>query len=444
MPRRSLFTATERELLLAFPDDETDIIRYYTFSEQDLSLIRQHRGAHNRLGFSIQLCYLRYPGHSLPVDGEPPPFLLQTVSQQLKIDSAIWPQYAERAETRREHLLELQTVYGFNPFSGTHYQNHVKLLTDLALQTDKGIILAKALVEDLRKNQIIIPALNVIERICTEAITRGTRRIYQTLAGALTEEQCDLLDKLLEVRTPTKSSGLAWLRQPAGAPNAKHLLEHIDRLKSIYSLNLDEGLEYQIHQNRLLKLAREGRQMTAQHLRDLEPSRRYATIVAILLETRATIIDEIVDMHDRIMGTLFSRAKRSHAEQFQQSGKAVNDKVRLFWRIGQALLEVKQSGKDPFVAIESILSWEAFTQSITEAEKLAQSVKSDFLSGIGNGYTQIRRYAPALLETLHFSAAPAAKDILDAITALKLMNAEKTHKVPKPTTGVSVSYRPFP
>lgn len=30
--------------------------------------------------------------------------------------------------------------------------------------------------------------------------------------------------------------------------------------------------------------------MTAQHLRDLEPARRYATLVAVILDTRATLI----------------------------------------------------------------------------------------------------------------------------------------------------------
>ena len=36
--------------------------------------------------------------------------------------------------------------------------------------------------------------------------------------------------------------------------------------------------------------AAEGGQMTAQHLRDLETTRRYATLVAILLETKATLM----------------------------------------------------------------------------------------------------------------------------------------------------------
>ena len=72
-----------------------------------------------------------------------------------------------------------------------------------------------------------------------------------------------------------------------------------------------------------------------------------------MLETKATIIDQIVDLHDRMIGALFNRAKRAHAEQFQQSARAINEKLRLYWRIGEALLEAKRNGSDPFHAIEN-------------------------------------------------------------------------------------------
>ncbi|MEO6878613.1 MAG: DUF4158 domain-containing protein, partial [Gemmatimonadaceae bacterium] len=36
-----------------------ELIRHYTFSEADLSLIRQRRGDANRLGAAVQLCLLR-------------------------------------------------------------------------------------------------------------------------------------------------------------------------------------------------------------------------------------------------------------------------------------------------------------------------------------------------------------------------------------------------
>jgi len=140
--------------------------------------------------------------------------------------------------------------------------------------------------------------------------------------------------------------------------------------------------------------------MTAQHLRDLEPARRYATLVAVILDARVRLIDEIIDLYDRIMGMLFSKAKRNHADRFQQSGKAINDKVRLYSRIGRALLDAKQSGRDPFAAIEAIIPWDVFSESINEAEQLAQPEEFDYLALVGDGFNQLRRYTPTLLAAL--------------------------------------------
>ena len=48
MPRRSPLSAADHESLLALPETREDLIRYYTLSEGDLSLIRQQRGLANR------------------------------------------------------------------------------------------------------------------------------------------------------------------------------------------------------------------------------------------------------------------------------------------------------------------------------------------------------------------------------------------------------------
>jgi TnpA family transposase len=255
--------------------------------------------------------------------------------------------------------------------------------------------------------------------------------VYQALTAPLSDHHRRALDGLLTLRDGTKGSGLIWLRQPPGPPKPKHVLVHLERLKTVRDLWLPDGLEHAIHQNRLLKFAREGGQMTAQHLRDLEPIRRYATLVAVVLDTRATLIDEIIDLHDRIIGALFSKAKRRHADQFQDSGKAINDKVRLYSRIGRALLDAKELGGDPFAAIEAIVPWDVFCESITEAEKLAQPEAFDYLSLIGDGFNQLRRYTPALLESLTMKAAPSARDLLTGVEVLKGMNERQARKVPE-------------
>jgi TnpA family transposase len=430
MPRRSILSASERESLLALPTARDELIRHYTFNESDLALIRQRRGDANRLGFAVQLAYMRYPGVMLGAEAIPFPPLLKRVAGQLNVSADNWDDYGRREQTRREHLAELQTIFGYQAFAGRHYRQAVHSLDDLACQTDKGIVLAAALVQGLRNQLILLPSLDVVERICAEAITRGNRRIYAALNERLSPQHRSALDGLLKLRPGGKITMLAWLRQSPGAPNPKHMLEHLERLATLRALGLPDGIDRQVHQNRLLKMAREGGHMTPADLAKFESARRYATLVAVGLEAKATVIDEIVELHDRIIGVLFNRARHSHEQEFQQSGKAINDKVRLFCRVGDALLEAKRTGADPFTAIELILPWDDFAQSVTEAKELAQSENFDYLHRLGDRYAQVRRYAPAFLDALQMTAAPAARSILDAVSVLKSLNADNARKVP--------------
>ncbi len=430
MPRRSILSAVERGSLLALPNEPDDLIRHYTLNDLDRSLIRQRRGDANRLGFAIQLCLLRYPGHGLSVDAVLPPALVQWVAGQLRIDFACWSQYAERAETRREHLLELRSYLGLTPFGLSYFRQAVHALTELALQTDKSMVLATQALNILRNQHIIIPALDVIERICAKAVILANRHIHAALTNSLSTDHRQRLDELLKRKEDSKTTWLAWLRQSPIKPNSRHMLEHIERLKAWQALDLPANLERNVHQNRLLKIAREGGQMTPADLAKFEPQRRHATLVALAIEGMATVIDEIIDLHDRIICKLFNMAKNKHQQQFQASGKAINDKVLLYGRIGRALLETKQNGGDPFAAIEAIIPWDIFVASVSEAVELAQPEDFDFLRRLGEGYATLRRYAPEFLNVLKLRAAPAAKGVLDAIDVLRSMNTDHVRKMP--------------
>ncbi|MBF2746432.1 Tn3 family transposase [Klebsiella pneumoniae] len=424
MPRRLILSATERDTLLALPESQDDLIRYYTFNDSDLSLIRQRRGDANRLGFAVQLCLLRYPGYALGTDSELPEPVILWVAKQVQAEPASWAKYGERDVTRREHAQELRTYLQLAPFGLSDFRALVRELTELAQQTDKGLLLAGQALESLRQKRRILPALSVIDRACSEAIARANRRVYRALVEPLTDSHRAKLDELLKLKAGSSITWLTWLRQAPLKPNSRHMLEHIERLKTFQLVDLPEGLGRHIHQNRLLKLAREGGQMTPKDLGKFEPQRRYATLAAVVLESTATVIDELVDLHDRILVKLFSGAKHKHQQQFQKQGKAINDKVRLYSRIGQALLEAKESGSDPYAAIEAVIPWDEFTESVSEAELLARPEGFDHLHLVGENFATLRRYTPALLEVLELRAAPAAQGVLAAVQTLREMNAD--------------------
>jgi hypothetical protein len=64
MSRHPIFSDAQREALQTahFFQDDRDITRYWTLSEEDLLRIGRRRRDSNRFGFAIQLCLLRYPG----------------------------------------------------------------------------------------------------------------------------------------------------------------------------------------------------------------------------------------------------------------------------------------------------------------------------------------------------------------------------------------------
>jgi hypothetical protein len=106
-----------------------------------------------------------------------------------------------------------------------HYRAGIRNLEDLAWQTDKGIVLASAPIEEYRQQQVLLPTLNNIERICAEAVTRATRSVYVALTRSLADVHRERLDDLLRRKESSKTTLLAWLRQSPAQPNSRHMLE---------------------------------------------------------------------------------------------------------------------------------------------------------------------------------------------------------------------------
>ena len=171
------------------------------------------------------------------------------------------------------------------------------------------------------------------------------------------------MDRLLVSEgEPTFTAGLA---APASGEKlmVKNVLQHIDRLNAIESLALPDGIALSVHQNRLLKLAREGRKMSSRDLARFTDVRRYASLVCIISEARSILTDEVIDLHERILQVVcFQHGKTYSAERLQQTGKLIQSKLKQYVTVGQALLNARESGEDPWAAIETSLPWQGIHQ----------------------------------------------------------------------------------
>ena len=111
-----------------------------------------------------------------------------------------------------------------------------------ALQTNCGVVVVRAAIDELRRRSVIVPRLAVLERLCAEVIVRSERQLFEILTADLSDSQRRELGTLLKLRSGSKVSSFTWLRSPPGAPTSQNILLHIERLQHIRNLELRSDL----------------------------------------------------------------------------------------------------------------------------------------------------------------------------------------------------------
>ncbi|MCV4615392.1 hypothetical protein OFM04_36380, partial [Escherichia coli] len=71
------------------------------------------------------------------------------------------------------------------------------------------------------------------------------------------------------------------------------------------------------------------------------------------------------------------QAKRTQAERLQLTGKLIQSKLKQYFTVGQALLHARESGEDPWAAIEDVLPWQEFINSLEETRFLSRKGNFD-------------------------------------------------------------------
>jgi TnpA family transposase len=115
MKKHEILSPYSRAALFGPPTDLAAIVRHYTLSPDDFTLIRQRRRHANRLGFAIHLAYLKFPSRFRGSEEKPASDVGAFLTRQLGVESYAYSEYAQRDETRREHIGKYSRICGFIP-----------------------------------------------------------------------------------------------------------------------------------------------------------------------------------------------------------------------------------------------------------------------------------------------------------------------------------------
>lgn len=149
------------------PPSRVELDTIFFLDDADKALIGRHRGAHNRLGFSVQLTTVRYVGRFLPdpLEGVPVEVIDYLAHQMGIADPSCVKRYAEREPTHREHAGEIQRVFGLKDF----YQVESELVAKVAARSwnsgDGPTALFGEAVRWLRERDVLLPGITTLTRL---------------------------------------------------------------------------------------------------------------------------------------------------------------------------------------------------------------------------------------------------------------------------------------
>jgi len=419
MPRRHILTERQRRTLLALPTDEASLLKHYTLAEDDLEHIRHRRRPHNRLGFALQLCALRYPGRLLSPGEVIPIEVLRFLAAQLRLRTDDLLPYASREETRHEHLAILRRVYGYKTFSGRGARALKSWLTEQAELARSNEDLARRFVERCRRSQTILPAISTVERLCADALVDAERRIEARIAERVDPSMRARLDALLTEIVDDRLTRFVWLRQFEVGTNSAAAIRLLERLEFLQHIDLPPNVLAEIPPHRVTRLRRQGERYFADGLRDISGDRRSAILAVCVVEWKAAIADALVETHDRIVGKTWREAKRLSDARMDDAKTALPRILRTFTGLGSALLQAQKAGASLEHAVLSGPGWSGLQDLVETATRLTDTMSVDPLGHVVRGYHRFRRYAPRMLRALEIEAAPVATPLMEAACLIR-------------------------
>jgi TnpA family transposase len=430
MKKHEILSPQSRAALFDPPTEPAAIVRHYTFSSDDMALIRRRRRNANRLGFAIHLAYLRFPGRVLGAEDVAPRDMVTFIAGQIRHAPEAFDAYAQRDETRRAHLGELQAYLGVRAFQRDDYRAVANAALEQATGTDRGDAIVTAMINHLRGQSILLPASVTLEKIGLAARARARKQAHKNLVEGLEAKTIEGLEALIAVENDQDRTLLAWVREWPEAPTQRNLVGVIERLQTIRTLDVGADREQQIHRARYAAIARETAILSAQHLSRFDAPRRLATLVVFAREVETSLTDAALVMFDKMLGGVFRRADQTHKEHVVDRAKTLDASTRALLGMAKAMLAAKASGADQVATVERAVGWERLKTLVAETEKVVTGARDDNLGEIVDRYPTVRRVVPVLLGAFVFRSWKSDDPMLAALDMLRDVHAKDQRNLP--------------
>jgi len=418
----------------------SEIERFFYLDDAARDLIGLRRGAHNRLGFALQLGTVRFLGTFLSDPLAVPAGILDYVAAQLDVaDPSVVTRYVQRLPTVYEHAREIRFVYGYRDLAGSVLDELEGFVFSRAWTHGEGsAVLFEQATMWLRREKVLLPGVTTLVRLVQSSRERAQSRLYEVIAAAADRAGPQLpsvLRGLLSLEQGGRSSRLESLRAGPTRVSGPSLDMALQRAASVQKLGVGTVDLSAVPTSRVRSLARYGLGAKTQTLQRLAEPRRSATLVATVAALGESAVDDALDLFDLLMASrVLGPSKRAAAVERLATLPALEKASTVLARVGAEFLGVLDAAGEH---VEVAAAWAALEQvasrdQIVAAVSIVSELVPDPTGAEGAMREQmVRRYrtvAPflrLLATTIPWGSTDAGRPVLEALAGIEALRGRR-------------------
>jgi hypothetical protein len=294
------------------------LAHYFHLDDTAKKLIMVRRGDHNRLGFAIQLCTVRFLGTFLTNPIDVPLSVVNYLANQLKIEElGCLHRYLDRPTTHWEHAQIIKGHYGYRDFNEQpcNWRTLRWLYQRAWIGGESPSVLFDLTTARLVEEKILLPGVTVLSRLISGVRERVASRTYSILSKLPNTQEIKKLEALIVVDGKTRSTPLEQLRKSPTRCSAPTLVSALNRLMTIRSLGIERLFVGSIPPIRFKAIAKTAFTLRAQAIARMPTAKRIATLVAWAYVMEAIAIDDALDVLEQLVKDILATSVRQGKKQ---------------------------------------------------------------------------------------------------------------------------------
>lgn len=420
-----------------------ELSRYFHLDDTDHKLIAARRSAHNRLGFALQLCTLRYLGTFIPDLLHVPSTVITTLAEQLGLPSTVNLASYSQGEQRWAHADEIRRDYGFTDITERRIAfSFSRWLYALCWTgTDRPSVLFERARYWLLSHKVILPGCSTLERFIAKLRSRVEARIWKTLVSDITPEQKRQLTNLLAVLPGQSKSEMERLRKGPVNASSRSILHEIRRLRAIRELHFPWHFANHVPTVRVMALARYANTAKAATIRRMPMARKVATLRALISNLERSAQDDILDVLELLLKKVFNESAKNYQQERQRSINAYDQSAAVLAKVCQLILDESLPDAELREQLFKTISQQRLEDAVSSVTSLIRPKNDVHFRELDEKYRTIRLFLPTLLSNIQFEGNSAGEPLIAALDWLEKNLIQKSPVLPAPSDIVKNNWQ---